>query len=149
MKKVHAVSSGTYSDYRVHALFRRKRDAEAAIIQLAGSEDFYSSGSLRVESFHLFDKGEPVVPVPWHALRVNIWDDGRTGEVEERNEAKWPWEFEATIQVDVRWVRAPIHKNEGGRLEVYGTDLQAVGQVFSDNRAQVLAAVALTGRATL
>ncbi|HUW01784.1 MAG TPA: hypothetical protein VMW08_05495 [Acidimicrobiales bacterium] len=149
MKKVHAVSSGTYSDYRVHALFRRKRDAEAAIVELAGTPDFYSGGSLRVEAFHLFDKGEPLVPVPWRMYRVTVWDDGTTSDVVESNEAKWPWEFEAGRRVDVRFVRAPVHQGKGGRLEVYGTDLPAVGQVFSDNRAQVLAAVATTGRAVL
>jgi len=148
MKKVHAVSSGTYSDYRVHALFHSESDAEKARAQLAGSEDFYG-GSARVESFHLFDEGEPVVPVPWRMVRVNIWDDGTTGDVDEANEMKWPWEFEAGRRVDVRWVRAPVHQGKGGRLEVYGTDLQAIGQSFSDNRAQVLASVATTGRAQL
>ena len=154
--KVWALSSGSYSDYRVLSVYPTKKEAEAAaeILNTSAGYEFFA------EALPTFT-GEPQ-RVVIYGLHCNIWDDGRrkvdniwasSGAYAEPEQVadrvEWdvdPLYPERVRRVSVRWVRAPIHRGLGGRLEVYGTDSEAVRKAFGDNRAALLADDALRAR---
>jgi hypothetical protein len=137
--KIYAVTTGSYSDYRVKALFTSKKLAKAAAeATAADTESWYGDAS--VETFHIYDE-VPEKATAWY-YQANLWDDGTVTEERLTSDTALPWNLlwgEAPARPSVRFVRAPIHKNKGGRLEVRGSDEQAVKQAFSDNKARILA----------
>lgn len=146
---VWALSKGEYSDYSVVAIFATKRQAEAAQRE-AKNQPVEFGDDYRVESFPFFaEDASPPMVVTRYERHVDIMDDGSTGK--ERNSSHREWEFDQLYRCgrrpSVRFVRAPVHHDKGGRLEVRGTDEQAVAQAFSDNLARIRANVDLTGRA--
>lgn len=132
-----AVSSGSYSDYRVLCVCATKKDAERIIARAA--DEF--ADEMRVEQKILAD--DTTAPEEILNLTVNLWDDGTEGGHREWVRAQWPWDYGYAPPVKWRWVRAPIHDNKGGRLEVSGSDHERVRRVFSDRRAQIKAEDAL------
>lgn len=138
-RKVWAITTGAYSDYSVRALFSSKRAAKQAAEANNKDEDGWHRDT-EIEVFYLYD--EVPVKVTEFFYQVEIWDDGRV--TNERNHATTclPWNHLWGLpkaRPDVRYVRAPMYRDKGGRLEVRGTDEQAVKQAFSDNKARLLA----------
>ena len=132
-----AVSSRSYSDYRVLCICDSKKRAE----RIAGlyNADRENYGDAMVETIPYFAR-EPV-QVTSYERQANVWDDGTVSD--QRDSQNTEWEFsmfwpERNTPVGWRWVRAPIHDGKGGRLEVYGTDRKRVLRVFSDRKAQLL-----------
>lgn len=138
-----AVSTGTYSDYRVMCVCPSEDDANTVASKFNASGDGWSPA--RAESF-------PIVSadVERHLVATfmeNLWDDGRTTDRRENVRYVWPFDYGASEpSVRWRWVRAPNHQGQGGRLEVTGTDLERVRRVFSDKRAEIMATPALRMR---
>lgn len=136
--KVWALTTGSYSDYSIKALFTKKRLAKAAMLVNKADSEAWSYGDENVETFYLYDE----VPEPsttWY-YQANLWDDGTVTEERLTSTTALPWNHwwgEGTERPHVRYVRAPIHQNRGGRLEVRGSDEQAVKQAFSDNKARI------------
>jgi hypothetical protein len=57
MKKIYAVSSGSYSDYRVDLIFTdRKKSEEYCSIENSSFDHIYYDDKFRVEEFYLVDK---------------------------------------------------------------------------------------------
>jgi hypothetical protein len=131
--KVWAVSQGSYSDYSVKALFPTKKLAEAARVAHAAEEEWDEG---RVEWFYLYD--EVPEPVTAYYMTETLWDNGDTSDMYERAETRLPWNHwnapPANGRPQVWFVRAPVHENKGGRLDVKGYDLQAVRQAFGDRK---------------
>lgn len=137
---LYALSQGAYSDYHVLALFTSKKLAEQALEAHKADEEW--SRDARIEEFDLFD--ELPEPVTEHYYQVEIWDDGRVTNENIRQATHLPWNhLDGTPKPrpHVRWVRAPMYRDQGGRLEVRGSDEQAVKQAFSDNKARILAEI--------
>ena len=152
--KVWALSSGSYSDYRVLAVYPTKKEAEAAaeILNTSGGYEFFA------EALPTFT-GEPQ-RIVIYGLHCDIRDDGRrkVGDIwtssgahaepeQVADRVEWdvnPLYPERLRRVSVRWVR--YIADWGGRLEVYGTDAEAVRKAFGDNRAALLADDALRAR---
>ncbi len=137
--KAYAVVSGSYSDYTVHAIFTNRLAALEAAVQ-HGQDDTYSAAD--VEDIVLYED----VPEKETIYRMiqTIWDDGRVqDDLRQDSDTRLPWNTWYDAPRDgrpkVRYVRAPMHKDKGGRLEVFGRDEQAVKQAFSDRKAQILA----------
>ena len=136
MKTVWVISSGSYSDYQVHAVVKGKRkDAEALArrANVGRQWDQYEIERLPVVE-------ADVQQVEILTLTTTLWDNGKESERGGHTRIEWP--FDATYgtpAVSWRWVRAPIYNNCGGRLDVYGTDHERVRRVFSDRRAQLMA----------
>lgn len=131
------VESGEYSDHRVLCVCRTKKQAQEIADALnANKSGYYDAyvGTLPIAT--------GVNYVTTYTMQCNVWDDGTTTETSEsvRTELDidmlWP---ERERPVGWRWVRAPIHNGRGGRLEVFGTDHEAVRRTFSDRRAQLIA----------
>lgn len=141
MKKVYAVSSGSYSDYRVLCVCPTKKDAETLALRIRRDEESWSRDA-DVEEMYLV-KGD-IEQVRTLHFSENLWDDGSASDAREWVSTDWPFDgYSDTPEVAWRWVRAPIHHGAGGRLEAWGTDHEAVRRVFSDRRAQVRAEDAL------
>jgi len=134
---VHVISSGSYSDYRVHAVVKgTKADAEALVARANGIRDSYHD-AYTVES--LPTVSSDVERVSILSIQENVWDDGTTGDHYERTSVEWPFDTLYDLsEVSWRWVRAPAHHGRGGRLEVRGTDHERVRRVFSDRRAALM-----------
>lgn len=145
------VSRGSYSDYRVLCACPSKKAAKAiaaAVNTATGDEsgDYYSAF---VESLPIIERAEMVTV---YGLVAEVFDNGTTAETKEivREECNadmlYPHYFRPAHK---RWIRAPYLQGrpiKGGRLEVFGTDLERVRRVFSDTRAQLIADPALRAR---
>lgn len=137
--KVYSLSDGEYSDYRVKALFPTRDLAERAVEAHEADPESWGYGS-HIEEFWVYSE-IPEKSTAYH-LMADIWDDGTVGAEGLNVEQALPWNHlhgPPPKRPNVRYVRAPIHKNKGGRLEVYGSDEQSVRQAFGDNKARILA----------
>lgn len=139
-KRMWAVSSGSYSDYRVLCACPTRKDAVEVARKVCEAGSWHSDA--RVEEFMLVTAAVEQQPVL--QLLVTLWDDGTEEGRREQVRNEWPFDsiFDV-VPMSWRWVRAPMHNNKGGRLEVEGTDHDLVRRTFSDKRAQILADDAL------
>lgn len=135
--KLYALTHGCYSDYRVDALFTTEAKAKEAA-SITGGE---------TSAFLVYDE----VPAKQtsYLIQIEVRDDGTHGEPDLRVETDWPWDMwkPPVTPPRVRFVRAPVHKDKGGRLEVHGASERAVRKVASDHLAQLLVHAAQTGKA--
>lgn len=139
--RVLVISSGSYSDYRVHAVVRGTPSQAKALAKRASGEwNNYEIGELPVVD-------HDIKQVSILFVQENIWDNQTTTDHSERIEIEWPFDAPyGTPECAKRFVRAPIHRGRGGRLEVHGTDHERVRKVFSDWREMLLADDALRHR---
>ena len=140
--RVWVVSSGSYSDYRVHCAAPSKKAAQAIVVALNGDE----TCNYFIEQVPVIDKAEKVTI---YGVEAIVTDDGTVREESVRDRDEWnidPLYPQRLRPVTVRWVRAPIYHGRAGRLEVYGTDRERVGKTFSDMKAQLVADPALRKR---
>lgn len=143
-KTVWGVSRGDYSAYRVMAICDSQERAERIVGLLADPNGY---GDADAEAFIYFDR-DPV-RVTTYSMSCEVWDNGTTSETRESVRTEWEMDMlwpERNVPVSWRWVRAPIHQNKGGRLEVGGTSRTRVAKVFSDRRAELLAVDAVRMR---
>ncbi len=136
IRTMYAVSRGDYSDYGVLCLCESEQVANR-IAKKVGSRAFDESF---VESFVVVDESVSQDRV----LRISqvLWDDGSEKSVREFIDEEWPWDS-STHSCRWRWVRAPSHKDKGGRLEVNGSDHERVRKVFTEKRTILKANPAL------
>jgi len=132
---IWVVSSGSYSDYRVHAVFADELAAKRAV----GMERKPYGESYVVETLPFFATGEFAEMVTEYRHNIVLWDDGRSDQ-EHVSEETGP-EFDLTYgpppaRPQVRYVRAPIYGNKGGRIEVRGADRAAVDKTLTDKVAE-------------
>jgi len=136
---VWVVSRGEYSDYRVLCAVKGgKADAEtlAARANAAAGHDLYGDG-YTVEVLAVV--APDVQKVELLTLQAEIHDDGRVKDLDPRYRVEWPFDpLYDTPRLRWRWVRAPMYRDKGGRLEVWGTDHERVRRVFSDRRAMLM-----------
>lgn len=128
--RTYLLTRGTYDDYRVLAVFTDLDTAEAALeAHTADPEDF--GGRARIETFTLYD--EVPSPVTLYRINLNLWDNGNLGHCNTNTITALPWNQLDTIEpCSTRYVRAPIHKNSGGRYEVRGYNLDLCLQAARD-----------------
>jgi len=146
-KFIWVISSGSYSDYRVNAAFDSKKTAKAVAARANASEDGYRE--FWVESLPYFDDPN-IQRVETLSLHCEIWDSGKVDESDPWYRIEWP--FDALYEiVDCRWrwVRAPIHKNLGGRLEVSGTNHELVRKVYGEKKSALMYDDALRSRGSM
>ena len=137
-KSVWVVSSGSYSDYRVHCAAPSKKAAKAIVDAFNG--DYF------IEQVPVIDKAEKVTI---YGVEAIVTDNGTVREESVRDRDEWnidPLYPQRLRPVTVRWFRAPIYNGRAGRLEVYGLDEERVRKTYSDMRAQLLADPALRSR---
>lgn len=141
MKDIWAVSTGSYSDYSVLALFEDEADAQAAVDECNAKESYRDA---RVESFYFYPSGtRPHYEKIFHRS-VNISNDGTVDNHQEGDYYSWDMGYKEN-----RPFAAIPRRNNGVGLIVSGTDLQAVNQAFSDNLAEIKVRIAQTGKASL
>jgi len=139
---VWVVSSGSYSDYRVHCAAPSKKAAQGIVDALNGDETY----NYFIEQVPVIDKAEKVTI---YGVEAIVTDRGTVREESVRDRDEWnvdPLYPERLRPVTVRWVRAPIYNGKAGRLEVYGLDQGLVSETFSDVKAQLLADSELRSR---
>lgn len=132
---VWVVSSGSYSDYRVHCAAPSKKAAQGIVDALNGDETY----NYFIEQVPVIDKAEKVTI---YGVEAIVTDNGTVREESVRDRDEWnvdPLYPQRLRPVTVRWVRAPIYHGRAGRLEVYGLDEERVRKTYSDMRAQLLA----------
>ncbi len=133
--RVWLVSSGTYSEYRVHCAAPSKQAAYDIVDALNTTGKW---AKYFVEEVPVIEKAERFTV---YGLEVVISDDGTVSEEAVFDRDEWnvdPLYPERLRPVTVRWVRAPIY-HQAGRLEVYGTARNLVRAEFSSMKAQLLA----------
>lgn len=89
----------------------------------------------RVEELPLVD----TLPEKQHYVYLNqdLWNNGSEGQCRIHEEDKYPIDYDgpSPVRPSVRFVRAPVHKGAGGRLEIRGRDKQDVLKVYSEQLA--------------
>ena len=141
-KSVWVVSSGSYSDYRVHCAAPSKEAAKAIVVALNGDE----TCNYFIEQVPVIDKAEKVNV---YGMEAVISDRGNLSGETTSERSEWnvdPLFPERMHPVTIRWVRAPCYYGTAGRLEVYGTDRELVREAFASTKAQLLADPALRKR---
>lgn len=144
-KTVWAISSGSYSDYRVDAVCESKEIAEATAAKMNMLENrrYEEYG---VEELPLID--ESVHKVVVYYMNVEILDAGGIGAERQWETQEWSHDNDAT-EAAWRWTRAPYIGTRGGRLDVWGTDQERVRKVLGDQRAMLMADDAYRARAKM
>ena len=133
---VWVVSSGSYSDYRVHCAAPSKKAAQSIVVALNATDNWTK---YLVERVPVIEKAERVTI---YGVEAIVTDNGTVREESVRDRDEWnvdPLYPQRLRPVTVRWVRAPIYHGRAGRLEVYGLDEERVRKTYSDMRAQLLA----------
>lgn len=153
VQRVWGITRGSYSDYRVLAIFEDQAEAKAfcAAHQNTAHDSPWGAPD-DVECFMFYPKGVQPVLNTVHSRSVVVWDSGDTEEAMERGRVEWeysPLYDRVSARPNVRFVRAPMYHNKGGRLEVEGLDQQAVNQAYGDNLARLRVAAETIGKATL
>jgi len=151
-ERCYALAGGSYSDYRVYAVFAEEADAQAALDAYAASKDAFSwGGPDRVEVHRFYPKGVLPTRVTAYGTEGEIFDDGTASE--ERHSERTEWDYDQSHPVGprpwVRFVRPPVLENKGGRLEVWGTDPKGVAQAFGENKARIQMHAVQHGKAKL
>lgn len=70
-------------------------------------------------------------------LAVTIMDDGTTEEHKPNFHVAWPWETNVNA-TRMRWIRPPVYKGNGGRLEVTGVDRDEVRSMYRHEKRRLL-----------
>ena len=139
---IYVVSKGSYSDYRVVCACPTKGDAERVAYKLRSDPDGWSEDA-RVETLPVIT-GD-VEKEELYYFTTTLWDDGRETNKGQSTRSDWPMDtIDEHLPVVWRWVRAPMHHDKGGRLDVHGTDRDRAAKVFSEKRAQLKADAALS-----
>lgn len=145
--KMWAVSRGSYSDYRVLCLLNTEREAKQLVERMRATGDDRYGEPPFVEEFHVTTPDVQRIEVL--KMQENLWDDGTESDESQSYWIDWPFDVlypEDALPVSWRWVRAPIHYNRGGRLEVAGVDHERVRKVFSERKALIKSDASLRGR---
>lgn len=169
MRRVWAITSGSYSDYQVCAILPTEKAAKEALEQartLAPDWGVYPRPD-SVTSFVAYDEGEMPALVTVYRRQVVVWDtgqvDGRppfglsasdpepTDQPRVLDHRVWDWSGDCPKddRTSVCFVCAPLYDGKGGRLEVSGRNEQAVNQSLSDNLARLVLNAETTGKARL
>lgn len=136
-KKIWAVSSGSYSDYRVHALFETEQGAEDAAREANANEGYEDHFT---EEFTFYPKGESPEPfIIWEAS-IELYDDGSYGAVKVTSDGPkmdfQHYKAPPKNRPRIRQVRAPYLKGKGARLDVTGRTDTMVRKVVNDRLAE-------------
>ena len=77
-----------------------------------------------------------VQKIKTYQLTVTLWDDGLVSDDNEHVREEWPFDmaYPSAYAVEWRWVRAPVHKNKGGRLDVHAKDIDKGREVLKEMR---------------
>lgn len=135
---MYTVERGAYGDHRVMLVCKTKRQATAIAKAYNADPDSWGEDAY-VGSLPIMATAEKVTV---YGLLCEVWDDGTVTTEREHIKTEFTFDMLNALYnqpVTWRWVRAPVHRNKGGRLEVHGTDLERVRRVYSDRRAQLLA----------
>ena len=137
-KKIWVVEQGSYSDYRVLAVFEDEATARAWANAINADGGRYGEEA-EVSEMDLVTKGTKPEKVTTYRVYATLWDDGTVEDADNlRSDSDFP--ITALYGVPpkrprVRYVRAPCYNNRGGRLEVIGSSAQSVMKVVSDRIA--------------
>lgn len=137
MKTCYAIVSGSYSDYSVLAVATDRPTAEAWAKAVRDNKESRRSDA-SVEEMMLLEPDEPVRTYHRVALYEEWWDDGTTTAYRLNETDELPIDMLYGIppsRPSVRFVRAPMHANKGGRIEIYGRTRKAVLKVYSEQKA--------------
>jgi hypothetical protein len=136
MKTIYAVSSGEYSDYSVRGVFEDEATAKAWADAMNSGESRYEQ--YRVESFTFIPAGTAPFKVTEYQKTAQLNDDGTVTAEREWDTTHWAissYYGIPPVRPAVRYVRAPCHKGTAGRIDIRGSDQQAVRQAMSDKIA--------------
>jgi hypothetical protein len=129
--KVFAMSSGSYSDYSIDALFTTRKLAEAAV---TATKESYKGPF--VEEFELYDHIPEIVTV--YGVIQDLFDDGVAGRANEWEDSGREWEDAekyaegGSSRPRFRFIRASCYAGMGGRLEIEGRNHDHVMKAYHD-----------------
>lgn len=137
IRTLFTVESGCYSDHRVHAVFEDEQTAIAWQSAMNSDEDGWNRDAF-IGSIVIIETGtKPKKETVWR-MNTELWDNGTTDSRGADFISSYPTDsmyMPPPKRPAVRYVRAPVHKDLGGRLEVVGATREAVEKVTSERIA--------------
>jgi len=120
--KVYVVTSGSYSDYHIEAVFARRAPAKVVAKDLVGN----------VEEYDVLD-ALPVRTTLYtvHLVRGPNWLSDRSIQVERYQSTVWPWQYMVS---ELGGKPYRVYDRDGWP-SVVGTDKGIVEKVFKELRA--------------
>lgn len=137
LRELWTVESGSYSDWRIHAVFENEEDAETWAAAIRGEEGGWHSDA-SVGRLTLVPAGVKPRRITTWEMEAELWDDGRVLNERVHSYTEYPitaLHGPPPKRPCVRYVRAPIHGGYGGRIEVRGATEKSVRKVFSERVA--------------
>ena len=137
---VWAVTTGSYSDYRVKVLFPTQKLAEQHANDLRNDRSGWDRDA-SVESFKLLDREPKRIRVFYRWARINTGGD----VIDDRNEDSLDWEYGDLWGVpkpimSARTYQAPAYKQDT-LVEVRGSSKARVEKAYHDRIAQARAKI--------
>lgn len=130
-KYVYAISHSEYSDYSVTCICETEEEANKLRDKL-NDETNETVYKYYVERFLLCDSSIQKTLVL--SISITLWDDGTESQKVVKWTEEWPFNYEGNPSCNWRWTRAPIHKEKGGTLEVWGTNFTLVRRTYKEKR---------------
>lgn len=128
MRTVHALTSGSYSDFRVHAVFEREEDAQAAVDAGAGDDH---------QPLTVFGPGgQPRRTVIYRAYAaVGLLSHAQNAEPRVVPQVTWIYDGSSPQRPQLRESSTTVHLD----LNAEGEDREAALKVVADRYARLVA----------
>lgn len=136
MKTIYAVNSGSYSDYRIDALFSSKKLAEDFMSTVKNND--YNG----IEEYQLDPPSVDLIRRGYSVWRVHMLKDGTTERIERTDNEKYDISGAGGHEIWAR-TKAPVYKGKGIpdilTSSVWAkTEKQAV-KIVNEKRVQMIA----------
>lgn len=135
MRKVWPVSTGSYSDWNIHALYESKELANQAAEKLSKEGGWIFSDAMVDKPLMVSDQLPVALPVL--TLRCRIYENGTVEEGEPEIENDWDFQDGEDL-TSQRW--GWYTEGHWGMLSVVGRDHDRVRKVYSDRKAEIVGA---------
>jgi hypothetical protein len=137
LREIFTVEAGCYSDHAVLGVFSDEATAAQWCEAIKTDPDGWHRDAW-VGRILLVESGVKPTKVTRWMQHVELWDDGRTETKGPQSQTEYAiatlWGLPPK-RPKVRYVRAPVHNDKGGRLEVVGDSERVVVKVVSERIA--------------
>jgi hypothetical protein len=141
MKKIYAVSSGDYSDYRVNALFSSKKLAEE-FIEVMQKDNLYGGDYYGIEEYELDPPTVDLIKRGYSVWSVLMLQDGTVERTHKTDNDKYDVSNAGFCRIWER-TKAPAFKGKGIpdalNMKVWAKTEQAAIKIVNEKRAQMIA----------
>lgn len=141
-KTIYAVSSGSYSDYRINALFSTRENAQAFIDAIQGQGREYPEDFNSIEEYELDPPTADLLKRGYSVWDVLMLRDGTVERVDRSDNSLYSVQDAPTYRIWGR-TKAPAYKGtgtpDGLQAGVWAKSEKAAVKIVNEKRAEMIA----------